>query len=190
MENKEESRLIKFSHWLAQTPFAQFAFSSVFRTRISVLTFILFTHGFYWATAWYSPWPYIIFMLFGFWFSQGIYKPWSLIIKQSSQPVYDSAILKISVPFIILNYISLFACLYMFGSVVDVSGNEIQGTWKHFYFSTVTLTTLGYGNIVPNDIFSEIIAALQSIIGFMGFAVFAGIVASIALKRVELQDKN
>ncbi|QHS13177.1 ion channel [Shewanella sp. Arc9-LZ] len=190
MENKEESRLIKCSHWLAKTRFAQFAFSSEFRIRASVLIFILFTHLFYWATAWYSPWPYIVFMLFGFWFSQGVYKPWALIIKQSSQPVYDSAMLKISVPFIILNYIALFACLYMFGSVVDASGNEIQGTWKHFYFSTVTLTTLGYGNIVPNDIVAEVIATIQSIIGFMGFAVFAGIVASIALKRVELQDKN
>ncbi|GIC75343.1 ion channel [Moritella sp. F3] len=190
MENEEQSRLIKFSYWLAQTSFAQFAFSSQLRVRISVFTFILFTHFFYWATAWYSPWPYIVFMLFGFWFSQGVYKPWALIIKQSYQPAYDSAMLKISVPFIILNYIALFSCLYMFGSVVDASGNEIQGTWKHFYFSTVTLTTLGYGNIVPNDIFSEVIATIQSIIGFMGFAVFAGIVASIALKRVELQDKN
>ena len=190
MENKEQSRLIKFSHWIAQTRLGQFVFSSESRIRVSVLIFILFTHLFYWATAWYSPWPYIVFMFFGFWFSQGIYKPWALIIKQYSQPVYDSAMLKISVPFIIINYIALFACFYMFGSVVDVSGNEIQGTWKHFYFSTVTLTTLGYGNIVPNDIVAEVIATIQSIIGFMGFAVFAGIVASIALKRVELQGKN
>jgi hypothetical protein len=78
----------------------------------------------------------------------------------------------------------------MFGNVVDGGGNEIQGTWKHFYFSTVTLTTLGYGNIVPNDTIAEVIAAVQSIIGFMGFAVFAGVVASIALKRVEFQNKN
>ncbi len=190
MEDEEQSRILKFSYWLTHTRFAQIAFSSQLRSRISVFTFILCTHLFYWATAWYSPWPYIIFMLIGFWFAQGIYKPWSLIIYQASQPVYDSAMLKISVPFMILNYIALFACLYMFGSVVDGGGNEIQGTWKHFYFSTVTLTTLGYGNIVPNDTIAEVVATVQSIIGFMGFAVFAGVVASIALKRVELQNKN
>jgi hypothetical protein len=129
-------------------------------------------------------------MLLGFWFAQGIYKPWSIMIFQASQPSYDSAMLKIGVPFMILNYIALFSCLYMFGSVVDGDGIEIQGTWKHFYFSTVTLTTLGYGNLVPNDMISEVIATIQSIIGFMGFAVFAGVVASIALRRVEIQNKN
>jgi hypothetical protein len=61
-------------------------------------------------------------MVAGLWFSQGIFKPWSLIIHQTSQPVYDSAMLKISIPFLILNYIAIFACLYMFGSVADGKG--------------------------------------------------------------------
>jgi len=190
MEVDGKSRLIKFSYWFAETKFAQFAFATQLRVRISLSIIILFTHMLYWVTAWWSPWPYLIFMVLGLWFSQGVFKPWSLIISQASQPVYDSAMLKISVPFIILNYIALFACLYMFGSVANGDGIEIQGTWKHFYFSAVTLTTLGYGNLVPNDIFSEVIATIQSIIGFMGFAILAGVVASIALKRVELQNKN
>ncbi len=190
MEVENQSRLIKFSYWFAETKFAQFAFSTQFRVRVSLSIFLLFTHSWYWATAWWSPWPFLIFTLFGLWFSQGVFKPWSLIISQAYQPVYDSAILKISVPFIILNYIALFACLYMFGNVADGDGIEIQGTWKHFYFSAVTLTTLGYGNLVPNDVFAEVIATIQSIIGFMGFAILAGVVASIALKRVELQNKN
>lgn len=78
----------------------------------------------------------------------------------------------------------------MFGSVIDANNEPINGMWKHFYFSTITLTTLGYGNIVPNDLWAEIVATIQSIIGFMGFAVFAGVIASIAVKRVEISNKT
>ena len=190
MESKNKSRIIRFSYWFNETKFAKFAFANQIRARISLSTFLLFTHSLFWATAWWSHWPYVVLMLLGLWFSQGVFKPWSLIISQASQPVYDSALLKISVPFFILNYIALFACLYMFGSVVNGEDIEIQGSWKHFYFSAVTLTTLGYGNLVPNDIFAEVIATIQSIIGFMGFAILSGVVASIALKRIELRNKN
>jgi hypothetical protein len=190
MEAENQSRLIRFSNWFAKTKFAQIAFVTPFRARISISIFLIFTHSLYWVTAWWSPWPYLVFMLAGLCLSQGVFKPWSLIIYQASQPVYDSAILKISIPFIIINHVALFACLYMFGSVSNGDGIEIQGTWKHFYFSAVTLTTLGYGNLVPNNVFAEVIATIQSIIGFMGFAIVAGVVASIALKRVELQNRK
>lgn len=97
--------------------------------------------------------------------------------------------LKIAVPFIVLNNVAVFACIYMLGTVVDGNGNPISGMWQHFYFSAVTLTTLGYGNLTPSGTFSEAIATIEAIIGFMGFAVLAGIVASIILKRAEINEK-
>lgn len=109
-------------------------------------------------------------------------------MSQAIQPDWDSALLKITLPFTVLNYIALFACLYMLGSLTE-DGELITGTWKHFYFSTITLTTVGYGNILPNDFWTEFVATVQAIIGFMGFAILAGIVASIALKRVEIKHK-
>ena len=96
---------------------------------------------------------------------------------------WDSHLLPITTITVILNYIAFFACLYMLGSVVDGDGKELNGIWKHFYFSAVTLTTLGYGNITPNDAYTEFVAVLESIVGFMGFAVLAGIVGSIAVNR-------
>ena len=105
------------------------------------------------------------------------------------QPEWDSAMLKITVPFIVLNYVAVFSCLYMFGSVVDSEGSAINGVWNHFYFSAVTLTTLGYGNLTPYGTWAEVIATIEAIIGFMGFAVLAGVVASIALKRAEINEK-
>jgi Ion channel len=189
MNNEDQPRAIRFSLWVTSTSIGQFAFFNKKRALISLFLFLLITHSFYWLSAWYSPWPFLIFNLIGIWFAQGILNPWGTIISQATHPDWDPAILKISLPFIVLNYIAFFACLYMFGTVTENNISPIKGTWKHFYFSAVTLTTLGYGNIVPSDLWSEIVATIQSIIGFMGFAILAGVVASIAIKRVELKGK-
>jgi len=184
MDKAVDPRSIRFAHWLAATSFGKAMFPQ--HANQLVFAFVLFTHSIYWATSWWSPWPFLIFNLVGFWFSQGILKPWETVITQAIQPNYDSTVLKISIPFILVNYVAIFACLYMFGEVVDSSLNPIEGMWKHFYFSAVTLTTLGYGNLIPGDLFTEVIATVESLIGFLGFAVLAGVVATIVIKRVEL----
>lgn len=185
MNKEKASRSVRFGQWLSKKNVARFAFSSVRRVQITIFIFVLLTHSIYWVTAWWSPWPYLILNALAVWFGQGVFKPWGTIVSQSITNQWSSGILKITVPFVVLNYIALFACLYMFGSIIDSSGKPIEGAWQHFYFSAVTLTTLGYGNIVPNDLCAEIIAVIQSIIGFMGFAILAGVVASIALKKSE-----
>lgn len=117
-------------------------------------------------------------------------RPWATIVSQAILPNWDSNILKITIPFIVLNYISVFACLFMLGTVVDGSGNPISGPWKHFYFSAVTLTTLGYGNLTPSGTWTEAIATVEAIVGFIGFAVLTGIIASLILKRAEIHEKT
>ncbi|MDQ6677343.1 MAG: ion channel [Acidobacteriota bacterium] len=44
-----------------------------------------------------------------------------------------------------------------------------------FFFSTHTLTTVGYGNIYPNNIGTNSVAALEALIGLLGFAVATGL---------------
>ena len=183
MELDQKSRVETFAFWLAGTKFGAYVFSRRVLTIILLTSFLLFTQGLYWATAWWSPWPYIMFMFSGMWFGQGVFKQFSLIIKQSMEQEWDSLIFKISLPFILVNHIALFACFYTFGIVLE-NGEPITGMWRHFYFSAVTLTTLGYGNIVPGNMLAEMLATIESLIGFMAFAVLAGIVGSIAYKRV------
>ena len=79
-----------------------------------------------------------------------------------------------------LFYICLFACLYMlFGSLENSNGEAVTGLWSHFYFSTVTFTTLGYGNIVPSNTVGEVIASIEVIIGFVAFALLIGIASAL-----------
>jgi hypothetical protein len=188
VNNQENlTRAEKLGLWIANSKFSESI--TLKKIRVVIFLFVLFIHSIYWLTAWWSPWPFLVVSFLGLWFAQGFYKPWTIIMSQAIKPEWDSALLKITIPFIVLNYIAIFSCLYMFGSVVE-NGVPITGTWKHFYFSTITLTTVGFGNIVPNDFWSEFVATIQAIIGFMGFAILAGIVASIALKRIEISNKT
>ena len=53
------------------------------------------------------------------------------------------------------------------------------GTWGRFlnafFFSAQTLTTVGYGHISPGDTAASILAALESLVGLMSFALATGI---------------
>jgi len=44
-----------------------------------------------------------------------------------------------------------------------------------FFFSAHTLTTVGYGNIAPATISANIVAAIEALIGLLGFALATGI---------------
>jgi inward rectifier potassium channel len=44
-----------------------------------------------------------------------------------------------------------------------------------FFFSAHTLTTVGYGNIAPGTISANIVAAIEALIGLLGFALATGI---------------
>ena len=44
-----------------------------------------------------------------------------------------------------------------------------------FFFSSHTLTTVGYGNIAPGSISANILAAIEALIGLLGFALATGI---------------
>ena len=44
-----------------------------------------------------------------------------------------------------------------------------------FFFSTHTLTTVGYGNVYPSGVLANTIAALEALTGLMGFAIATGL---------------
>jgi hypothetical protein len=66
------------------------------------------------------------------------------------------------------------------------SGTKITGVasaWDALYFSFVTITTLGYGDIQPLG-FSRVIAATESIWGLLfGIALLGRFVASLPIDR-------
>ena len=72
----------------------------------------------------------------------------------------------------------IFACIYMLVGVEHLTG--IEGTTgfdkflEAFFFSSQTLTTLGYGRIAPVGTAMSSVAAIESMIGLLSFALATG----------------
>ncbi|MCC6690932.1 MAG: K+ channel, inward rectifier [Bacteroidia bacterium] len=74
----------------------------------------------------------------------------------------------------------LFAALYMLAGIENLAGIQgityIDKFWESFFFSSQTLTTLGYGRISPVGELENSIASVESMIGLMSFALVTGLV--------------
>jgi hypothetical protein len=87
------------------------------------------------------------------------------------------------IPFRITYWMLLFIILFSLGyfsSRISYSGGAI-GVVKDFceclYFSTVTFTTLGYGDWLPSDRFSKTLAGIESFSGLVFMAIFSVLIA-------------
>jgi inward rectifier potassium channel len=75
---------------------------------------------------------------------------------------------------------TLFACLYLLMGAANLKGLQdlsLGGTfWGAFFFSAQTLTTVGYGHIAPNGFATSSLAAIESLLGLLLFALATGLV--------------
>ena len=73
----------------------------------------------------------------------------------------------------------LFALVYYGIGVQYLSGLPHDSWWLEFvhcfYFSTQTLTTVGFGHISPTGSLTSLVAAIEAMVGLMGFALATGI---------------
>ncbi len=86
-------------------------------------------------------------------------------------------LLCILVSYFLLNL--FFAILYFAIGVEYLSGLPHDSWWLEFvhcfYFSTQTLTTVGFGHISPTGSLTSFVAAIEALVGLMGFALATGI---------------
>lgn len=74
-----------------------------------------------------------------------------------------------------------FATLYLIVGVENLRGIDtsehdlLNGFEQAFFFSSQTLTTVGYGHISPVGLFANIVASLESFLGILSFAVVTGL---------------
>jgi inward rectifier potassium channel len=72
-----------------------------------------------------------------------------------------------------------FAGAYTSIGIEHLSGIE-AGNWRHnfmesFFFSTQTMTTVGYGRISPTGFWANILASIESLLGLLSFALISGL---------------
>ncbi|QJW88581.1 potassium transporter [Spirosoma taeanense] len=73
----------------------------------------------------------------------------------------------------------VFAGIYMLAGADNLKSSNDQAFngdfWKAFFFSAQTLTTVGYGHIAPNSFLTSSIAAFESMLGLLAFALATGL---------------
>ena len=83
--------------------------------------------------------------------------------------------------FILLSYTVLnifFGCMYVSIGIEQITtqkGTLLEDFLSGFFFSTQTLTTVGYGGIAPKGIGANFIAAFEAMIGLLGFSFITGL---------------
>lgn len=79
--------------------------------------------------------------------------------------------------FILINL--FFATLYYITGIEGLAGiqseNEFDKFLEAFFFSTQTVSTVGFGRISPLSHSASIIAAIESLVGLLGFAIVTGL---------------
>ncbi|MFN8115288.1 MAG: ion channel [Bacteroidia bacterium] len=97
------------------------------------------------------------------------------------------------VSYVVVN--TLFAIVYFligadtFGGMDVGSGSE--KFYQLFFFSAQTLTTVGYGHIFPNSVFTSTVSSIESMLGLMGFALVTGILyGRFSKPKADLQYSN
>jgi len=53
------------------------------------------------------------------------------------------------------------------------------------YYSIVTLTTLGYGDVVPASAPAQVLATIQAVLGYVGLGGFLSILANKMARRAD-----
>jgi inward rectifier potassium channel len=79
--------------------------------------------------------------------------------------------------YITINIIfAIFYLLFGIENLNGITGEMVNGDfWKAFFFSAQTLTTVGYGHISPSGFSTNMLAALESLVGLMIFALVTGV---------------
>lgn len=76
---------------------------------------------------------------------------------------------------------SLFALVYVIIGVENLKGVSLEadsllnGFEQAFFFSSQTLTTVGYGHISPLGFAANVVASLESFVGILSFAMMTGL---------------
>jgi inward rectifier potassium channel len=90
---------------------------------------------------------------------------------------------------------TVFAIIYFSIGADKFGGMEVgAGAEKFsqlFFFSAQTLTTVGYGHIFPNSAFVSSVAAIESMLGLMGFALVTGLLyGRFSKPKADIQYSN
>ena len=69
----------------------------------------------------------------------------------------------------------LFASAYLFASD-SIRGGHPGSFADAFFFSVQTMATIGYGNLLPQTLWANVLVTVESLVGLLGLAVLTGLI--------------
>jgi voltage-gated potassium channel len=66
-----------------------------------------------------------------------------------------------------------------------VDPDSFDTIWDGMWWATQTVTTVGYGDVVPNQTVGQVIAAVLMVAGLSFFAVITGVITSVFVTRAQ-----
>lgn len=78
----------------------------------------------------------------------------------------------------------LFGCIYAQSSVplIEVTGTE-DSWFAPFYYSIVTFTTLGFGDITPSTLLGQFVVVIEVLLGYLALGILVSILANKVARR-------
>lgn len=84
------------------------------------------------------------------------------------------AVFSLAVGYILLSALAIFS----------VEGDSFQNFYEAVYFATVSLTTMGYGDIIPTTMLGRMVTMLSSVVGIAIVALPSGIITAGYIKEI------
>lgn len=105
-----------------------------------------------------------------------VFRPYEIYIKLITMP-WGKFLVLIFISYLIANF--LFASLYMALGKNALMGASTRDFWSEFqdafFFSSQTISTLGFARISPSGLLPSAVAAIESLIGLLIFALATGL---------------
>lgn len=70
---------------------------------------------------------------------------------------------------------TLFALIYLIGGAGGIVNARSHSFWDAFFFSVQTLASIGYGTMYPNTLFTNMVVAVEVLVGLIGVAIVTGL---------------
>ena len=102
-----------------------------------------------------------------------------------------SKIKSISVPQLLGGLFFLF--IFLFGIIYSKCPSAVSGVsnfWDALYFSIVTITTLGFGDLFPTNDWGRFLVCLEAIVGIIFVGLFLNAVSKSQADKIDRQEKD
>jgi voltage-gated potassium channel len=88
-------------------------------------------------------------------------------------------------------FVTMVALVFAFAAVMRVADPTSFPTYgKAVWWSVSTVTTVGYGDVVPQQPFGRIVAGILMILGFAFLSLVTGTIASALVSRFMLDEQS